>query len=216
MPTLRAVVFDLDGTFIDSTPAILESFDYAFDKLGLPKPHEDRILASIGHILEDTFAQFTDRDPHECARVYREHYARIACDKTTLLPGALEAVQRLDAAGLRIGFATSKKREYAELILDHLGALHYFASRIGPYDVSAPKPHPDCLVQSARNLAVDLGELLLVGDTRFDVEAAKAAGVPCLCVTTGYESRASLEALRPDLIVDTLDEVTDHILARRL
>lgn len=216
MPPLRAVIFDLDGTFIDSTPAILESFDYAFAKLGLPKPPEESILASIGHILEDTFAQFTNIDPHECARVYREHYARIACDKTTLLPGARESVQRLDAAGLRIGFATSKKREFAELILDHLGVLPYFASRIGPYDVAAPKPHPDCLVQSARNLGVDLGELLLVGDTRFDIEAAKAAGVPCLCVTTGYESRASLESRQPDVVVDTLDEIVDHILAARL
>lgn len=216
MPVLRAVVFDLDGTLIDSTTAIVESFFHTFHVLGESAPTRERIMETIGHTLEDSFALFTDHDPDDCARIYRERYSKIACAQTQLLPGAREALSALTDAGLKLGFATSKKLSYAELILDHLGVLDVFASRIGPYEVKAPKPDPDCLFQSAARLGVGLDELVMVGDMYFDVEAARRAGVPCLCVTTGYETREALEALSPALVADSLAEVVEHILTVRL
>jgi len=212
---IRGVVFDLDGTFIDSTPAIVESFYHTFDTLGITRPAEEAIVTSIGHILEDQFALLAECDPHECVAIYRTHYVTVARELTSLQPGAEAAAARLREAGLKIGFATSKKREYAEMILDHLGMLDYFESRIGPHDVTHPKPHPEAILKSAEQLNLNHAEFFFVGDTDFDVKAAHAAKVRCLCVTTGYNTREQLEALEPELVVDSLDEITQYILAHR-
>jgi len=212
---IRAVAFDLDGTIIDSTEAIVESFFHTFDTLGEPRPDRQVIVGSIGHLLEDQFAMLAKTDPVECARVYREYYATVMCDKTFLLPGAVETLQRLQAVGIRLGFATSKLRAYSERILEHLGVLAFFESRIGPREVSNPKPHPAAVLASAEALGVRPNELVFVGDTHFDVLAARAAGVRCLCVTTGYATRAELEALEPEAVYDSLLELTAHILDGR-
>jgi len=210
---IRAVIFDLDGTFIDSTPAIVESFEYSFERLDIDPPPRQRVIDTIGHTLEDQFALFTERDPEECTRVYRERYAEIAVAKTQLLPGAVESAARFREAGLLLGVATSKKLEYAELILDHFGVLDWFDVRTGPYQVSKPKPHPECLHKTMAGLGVSAHETFYIGDTDFDVKAAKAANVRCLAVTTGYNTREALEALGPELVADHLDEVTEYVLA---
>ncbi len=208
-----AVTFDLDGTIIDSTEAIVESFFHTFDTLGEPRPERDALVGTIGHLLEDQFALFSKRDPATCARVYREYYASVMCDKTFLLPGAREALEQLRASGMRIGFATSKLRTYSERILAHLGVLDFFESRIGPREVNHPKPHPAAVLASAEALGVPAHAMAFVGDTHFDVLAAHAAGARCLCVTTGYATRAVLEALEPEAVYDSLADVTRHLLA---
>ena len=212
---IKAVAFDLDGTLIDSTDAIVESFFHTFEALGEPPPLRHAVVDSIGYTLEDQFARLTNRDPNECVRVYRAHYATIACEKTQPLPGAEESLQRLKDAGLRIGFATSKKRTYAEMILDDMGLLGFFETRLGPHDVTHPKPHPEAVLKSLEGLQVTNDEMFFVGDTDFDVLAAMEANVRCLCVTTGYDTREKLVALAPEAVMDSLTEVTDYILAHR-
>lgn len=210
----RAVVFDLDGTFIDSTEAIVASFFHAFDTLGEPRPPRDAIVASIGHILEDQFALFTQTDPHRCAAIYREYYGQICNEVTTLMPGAQSAVARLSAAGLGLGFATSKRRAFAEQILAHLGVLDSFTARVGPDDVARPKPDPECVHRALEQLGVAAAEAVFIGDTLFDLDACAAAGVDCIAVTTGYDTRETLEGRGPLAVVDSLDEVTALVLAR--
>ena len=209
----RAAVFDLDGTFIDSTDAIIASFFHTFDALGEPRPPREVLTAGIGHVLEDQFALYTDTDPFHCTGIYRAYYGTICNEMTTLLPGARETVEQLTQAGLKLGFATSKQRAFAEQILDYLGVLDFFESRIGPGDVTHPKPHPECVQRSLDNLGVQPNECIFVGDTDFDVKACAAAGVPCIAVTTGYNTRAQLQALSPLAVLDDLHEVTDLILA---
>lgn len=212
---IRAVAFDLDGTLIDSTDAIVASFYHTFDTLGLERPPRERIVSTIGYVLPDQFGLMTDHDPDECVRVYREHYGRTACEGTTLMAGAVACLDRLRAAGLRLGFATSKKRALAEMLLEHYGILDVFECRLGPDDVARPKPHPDAVLESLKGLSVEAHEAFFIGDTVFDVRAAQAARVRCLCVTTGYDTRETLEALEPEAVFDTLDEITDYILTHR-
>jgi phosphoglycolate phosphatase len=209
---IRAACFDLDGTLIDSTEAIVESFFHTFDVIGEPRPAREAVVTSIGHILEDQFAMLTARDPGECAAIYREHYGKICLDKTFLLPGAAELLAKLAETGLPIGFATSKRRTYAEHILEHLGVLGRFSVRIGPEDVTHPKPAPEALLKAAEGFGFAPAEMVFVGDTHFDVLAARAAGMPCVCVTIGYATREALESLGPEAVYDTLGEVGEHIL----
>lgn len=211
---IRAAVFDLDGTFIDSTDAIVASFFHTFDTLGEPRPPRQALMAGIGHVLEDQFSLYTDTDPFHCTKIYRAYYGTICNEMTSLLPGAREAAERLRAAGLRLGFATSKQRHFAEQILGHLGVLEHFESRVGPGDVSHPKPHPECVHRALDDLGVQPHECMFIGDTDFDVKAAAAAGVPCIAVTTGYNTREQLEALAPLAVLDSLHEATGLILER--
>ena len=210
---LKAVIFDLDGTLIDSTEAIVLCFMHTFDALGVSRPPREEVIRLIGHPLRDQFARLTDHDPDECVRVYRARYEEVCREMTTLMPHARECLERLRGAGFLLGFATSKKLFYSELILNHLGILDFFASRIGPEEVTHPKPHPEAVLKSLEHLGARPEEAFFVGDTFFDVEAARAAGVRCLCVTTGYESRESLLDLKPEGVYDDLCSLTSHIVA---
>lgn len=211
----KAVIFDLDGTLIDSTEAIVGSMFHIFDVLGDPRPTRQAIIDSIGCPLREQLQYLTTRDLDECIGLYRPHYAETARDLTVLLPGALEILAFLKAAGIPMGLATSKKREAAEMLLEHLGVLHYLDVRIGPDEVTNPKPHPEPLLLAASLLGVAPEDAYYVGDMFFDVNAAKAAGMPCIALTTGYCSRAELEALGPEVVLNSLMEAQDY-LAQKL
>jgi phosphoglycolate phosphatase len=99
------------------------------------------------------------------------------------------------------------------MILEHLGVLDFFEVRLGPDDVAHPKPHPEVVQKALAAFGVASGEMLFIGDTHFDVMAARNAGVRCLCVTTGYNTREELEALAPEGVFDDLDELTDYMLS---
>ncbi len=212
MARLKAICFDLDGTLIDSDEAIVLSFFHACDTLGLPRPSREAIVNSIGYLLEDQIKRLLKCDPDVFAQVYREYYGKVCCEHTDLMPHAREILETLQAAELLLGFATSKRRYFAEIILRHLGVLDFFSARIGGEDVVKPKPDPEALYLVAKKLNVKPQEMMLVGDTHFDVLAAKNAGMRCVCVTLGYESRESLEELNPERIFDSLPEVCDYIL----
>ncbi|MCL4694674.1 MAG: HAD family hydrolase [Candidatus Hydrogenedentes bacterium] len=209
---ITAVCFDLDGTLIDSTEAIVESFYHTFDTFNEPRPPRDAIVNSIGYVLEEQFALLSTHDPVECTKVYRAYYETICCPKTTLMPGTRECLQALHDAGLEIAFATSKRRKYSEMILEHLGVLDFFSVRLGPDDVSKPKPDPEVVLKACEMLHVTPQQLLFVGDMHFDVLAAREAGVRCLCVTTGYATREELEALEPERVFDGLDQLTAYVV----
>lgn len=208
----QAACFDLDGTLIDSTEAIVDSFYHTFDTLGLARPPREAIVDSIGYTLEDQFTTMTEYDPHECTKVYRAYYATICRSTTTLLPGGREILERLAEAGHVLGFATSKRRHFAEEILDELGVLSFFKGRVGPEDVTHPKPHPEAFLKAAEQMGVAPEAVTIVGDTHFDVRAAQNAGMRCYAVTTGYNTRQELESLKPTGVFDTLDEVAEAIL----
>ncbi|MBI2423977.1 MAG: HAD-IA family hydrolase [Candidatus Hydrogenedentes bacterium] len=212
---IRGVLFDLDGTLIDSTGAIVTSLYHTFDTLGLPRPDRKTIVDSIGFPLAVQLGMLTSHDAGECTRIYRAHYMATANGSTTLLPGTRELLAALACAGMKIGFATSKKRSAAEMLLEHLGVLHYFEVRLGPDDVIHAKPHPEVVEKAVALMGLRLDEVLFVGDMYFDVEAGKAAGVRTIAVATGYNTRAELEALQPHAVIDSLHELLDgdgHLL----
>jgi HAD superfamily hydrolase (TIGR01509 family) len=211
---IRAVLFDLDGTLIDSTDAIVDSYFHTFDTVGVARPERQFIIDTIGHPLRKQFGMMTDHDVEECIRVYRAHYTAHACEKTSLLPGAAECLAAFQNRKLRQGFATSKKREAAEMLLAHLNVLEYMEVRVGPGDVSQPKPHPESLEKAMAELGVGPEETVFIGDMHFDILAGQAAGVTTYAVATGYASRSSLEALQPDGVFDTLLGAQDAVLKR--
>lgn len=207
MKELLAIVFDLDGTLVDSSRAIVECINYALAQKGLPPGDPQAVKRSIGTPLEEMFSSLTDADPSELVQLYRERYRRVFLQKTHLLPGVKESLQTARKRGYRLAVATTKPRYFAEPILDHLGIRGFFDAVAGAEEVRRLKPSPDLLRLAIARLGCSNDETLYVGDHPVDVAAAKAAAVNIVCVATGFWSSGELEKLKPDAVVDSLQEV---------
>lgn len=202
------ILFDLDGTLIDSTEAILESFSVAFKTFDAPVPHEDLIKAEIGHPLDDMFATLGVEaslvDAH--VKAYKMHYREISCAKTVLLPEAKEAVE-LASRHATLGVVTTKTAKYSIELLEHMGLMEYFDVLVGREDVQNPKPHPEPIFTALSKLQSDASKFWMIGDTPMDILAANAANIESVAVTCGYADEASLSEHTDKLSKSALDAV---------
>jgi len=189
---VNAILFDLDGTLIDSTEAILDGFRYAYTKFSLPVPPKERILSLIGHPLDFMFAHLgVEGSVEPFVEAYKERYRVISKNKTTLLPTAKEAIM-LAHSFAKLAVVTTKTGLYSRELLDHLGLLEFFEIVIGREDVIHPKPHPEPIIKVLHHLRTPKERAWMVGDTCLDMEAAKRAGIEAVGVSCGYGSKEQL------------------------
>jgi len=202
------ILFDLDGTLIDSTEAILESFHRTFDVLGGEHPSDRAIKALIGHTLDDMYLQvgIAPEAVDTYVRTYKEHYRRISTAKTFLLPQAREAIEAA-AAVARLGIVTTKTGLYSRELLEHFGVMDAFEVLIGREDVVHAKPHPEPVLTALQRMRADPAQSWLIGDTRLDAEAARRAGIACIGVLSGYDNEEQLRSLTPFIEKDALEAV---------
>ena len=202
------ILFDLDGTLIDSTEAILESFSVAFETFDTPVPSNEQIKAQIGHPLDDMFATFgvESSSVEDHVEAYKMHYRKISRTKTILLPNAREAVE-LASRYAMLGVVTTKTAKYSIELLEHLGLMSYFDVLIGREDVQNPKPHPEPIFKALSKLQSDRSKHWMIGDTPMDILAAKAANINSVAVTCGYADEASLLEHTENLTHSALDAV---------
>jgi len=207
MKKLSAIVFDLDGTLVDSSSAIVECMNYALEQKGLPHADPRAVTRRIGTPLEEMFSSVSDADPGELVRLYREQYRRVFLEKTHLLPAVKESLQTARERGYRLAVATTKPRYFAEPILEHLSIGSFFDAVAGAEEVPRLKPSPDLLHLALARLGCTNEETLYVGDHPVDVAAAKAAAIEVICVATGFWTREELQRLKPAGVVESLDEL---------
>jgi len=202
------ILFDLDGTLIDSTEAILESFETALGTFGEVMPDESAIKAEIGHPLDVMFRTLgvSEEKVWDHVHAYKQHYRKIACEKTLLLPGALEAIE-LASKHAVLGVVTTKTAEYSKEMLEFMNVMHYFDVLIGREDVTCPKPHPEPVLKAVSKLKADKNRCWMIGDTPMDLDAAKAAGIRSVAVTCGYTSGNVLSRYTPLLAKNALEAV---------
>jgi len=194
------ILFDLDGTLIDSTEAILESFMVAFQTFDTTVPPDEAIKAQIGHPLDAMFLTLGVEKSKvwEYVDAYKMHYRKISCAKTVLLPNAREAVM-LARKYATLGVVTTKTAKYSIELLEHMGLMQYFDVLIGREDVEHPKPHPEPIIKALSKLQRDTTKYWMIGDTPMDLLAAKAANINSVAVTCGYADE------------DTLCQYTDNV-----
>ena len=187
------ILFDLDGTLIDSTEAILESFRHSFDVHGHAHPEEEAIKALIGHPLDVMYRRLGVEEPRvwDFVATYKEHYRKISTQKTELLACARQAVEEASRFA-RLGVVTTKTGQYSKELLEHFGLMQHFEVLIGREDVEHPKPHPEPIEKALALMACEKGRCWMIGDTRLDVEAAKNAAIGWVAVTSGYDTREQL------------------------
>ncbi len=181
------ILFDLDGTLIDSTQAILQSFEYAFADHNTPCPPRARIKALIGHPLDFMFAHLGVNSDQvgDFVDSYKHKYREINRPMTSFLPGAKSAVEAA-AEFADLGVVTTKTGLYSRQLLEHMGIMHYFQVLIGREDVQNPKPHPEPILKAIHKLHGVAKHTWMIGDTPLDINAARKANIKSIAVKCGY------------------------------
>jgi phosphoglycolate phosphatase len=192
------IVFDWDGTIIDSTGTIAECIQQAAAEMGLPVPEDERARHVIGLGLRDSLLHAVPDLPEsrydDFAALYRKYFLARE-DTMRLFPGMTDLLAFLKGKHL-LAVATGKSRRGLDRALDAGGLRHYFASSRCA-DETHPKPHPAMLLELMEELDIDRDKVLMIGDTTHDLEMARAAGVDSLGVTYGAHQEAGLRACSP-------------------
>ncbi|MBU0633062.1 HAD family hydrolase [bacterium] len=206
------ILFDLDGTLIDSTEAILESFHNSYDIFGLPHPSDAEIKSLIGHPLDVMYSSLgvEEKIVWDMVDAYKEHYRVISTQKTVLLPFAREAVE-LASKNARIGIVTTKTGKYSKVLMEHFNMMQHFEILVGREDVINPKPHAEPIQKAIDFLKVEKADCWMIGDTRMDLISAKNAGIKSVAVLSEYEPIAELKK-HTDIIKSNVYEAVSSIL----
>ncbi|MTD29155.1 phosphoglycolate phosphatase [Erwinia sorbitola] len=213
---VRALAFDLDGTLTDSAPGLANAVDGALTELNLPAAGLERVSTWIGNgadilierALTWALGHAPQSDLQRDARVLMDkHYAQSADGGSLLYPGVKETLAALAAHNLPMALVTNKPTPFVGPLLQSLGIAEYFSLVIGGDDVVAKKPHPAPLFLVLGKFGLLPGELVFVGDSRNDIQAAQAAGCPCIALTYGYNYGEPIANSHPDVTLDHFNDL---------
>jgi pyrophosphatase PpaX len=202
------VLFDLDGTVIDSGAIILASMRYAAKEVLGEEPPDELLMAAVGGPgLEAQMHALAPDRVEELVRVYRAHNEPLHVE-LAFCTGIDALLVRLKDEGRRLGIVTAKRRATVTLAFDVLPLEHLFETVVGGDETKRHKPDPEPLLLAAERMAAEPSDCAYVGDSPFDIRAAKAAGMFAVAVTWGgIHERAKLEAEAPAAIVDDAEEL---------
>lgn len=203
----KTILFDLDGTLIDSTDAIVEGFEVAYKKFELTPPNDKQITELIGYPLDVMFTKLgITGDVWEYVKAYKEHYRIISREKTTLLPYAKEAIIKASSYA-KLGIVTTKTALYSQELLEHMGVMKYFDILIGRESVQNPKPHPEPILKALDFFSSHPKDTWMIGDTTLDLEAAKNAKIQSVGVLCGYGLEEELQIYTQNLKQNAFEAV---------
>ncbi len=217
MPKLTTVLFDLDGTLIDSVRLILDSYHHTLARHGQDPRTDDFWLAGLGTPLRVQFKLWAENPEQLEAMIgtYREYNLAHHDSRVTAYPGVVEMVRSIRAAGYRTGLVTSKNKPGALRGLRLVGLEDMMELVIGADDVVNPKPHPEPVEVALRQLGEAAASALYVGDSIHDMESGRAAGVKTAAVLWGPFGREHLEGSAPDYWLEKPRDLTTLLTANR-
>ena len=216
---LQAAIVDLDGTMIDTVGDFDAALRLALADLDLPPVGRDFISRTVGkgseHLLSRTLAEL-GADPTLYDRLwqgYQQHYMAVNGQQSAVYPGVVEGLAALRDAGLPLACLTNKPNAFAHPLLAKKGLEGFFRHAFGGDVFARKKPDPLPLLETCRALGSDPGRTLMVGDSRNDADAARAAGCPVVLVSYGYNHGEPAASAAPDAVIDSLAELP-ALLAR--
>ena len=212
----RLVVFDCDGTLVDSQHAIVEAMRQAFVGKRLPPPAPAAVRRLVGLSLAEAVAALLPEGGENCAALERDFRAAFLAIRQRpdhhepLFPGAAEAIDALDAAGYLLGVATGKSRRGLGATLDRVGLGNRFVT-LQTADDAPSKPNPEMLRRAMAEAGAEPEDTVFVGDTTFDMEMALGAGAAPIGVSWGYHDAGDLRVAGARLVVDTFAALPDAV-----
>ena len=213
---IRGLAFDLDGTLSDSIPGLAEAVDQALHAMGLPPAGKAYVTTWVGNgadvLMQRALFHALGRQPEatESERgreLFDRFYAQTAETGSGLFPGVRQTLETLRQQGLPLAIVTNKPTPFVAPLLESLGIAEEFSLVIGGDDVPQKKPHPAALFLVLGHFGLLPHQLLFIGDSRNDIQAAKAAGVPCVGLTYGYNYGEPISESHPDKVLDTFDQL---------
>lgn len=207
----RLIVFDWDGTLMDSTGRIVSAMQTTATKLKLPVPSVDDVRGIIGLNLNECYQRlFPEVDDHDwITEEYRYQYVEGDATPSPLFEGTAETLEYLKSQGYLLAVATGKAREGLERVLNDSGVKSMFDVTIAS-DEAQGKPHPEMLNKLMAHTKTSPEQSIMVGDTTFDLEMATKAGMPSIGVTFGAHTLDMLRRCRPQAIIDDIRELKGH------
>jgi phosphoglycolate phosphatase len=212
----ECLLFDLDGTLVDTLPDLADAVDAMLVALGRAPAGPAAVGIWVGNgmtnLLRRALSHADGREADDAllaqARThFAAHYGAHFCDRSRLYPGAAECLAWLRARRLPLGLVTNKPRTFTLPLLERLGIRDHFGVVLGGDDVPVQKPDPAPLFQAVRQLAPQAHHILMVGDSVNDVQAARNAGYPVVCLSYGYNHGQDIRLAHPDAVIDTLTEL---------
>jgi len=208
---IKYVFFDLDGTIIDSSEGIFNTWDYTLKTLGLELRDRDSLRKYIGPPLEDSFAKefgFDEEKVKEAVAIYRKSYGEKGVYETELYDGIKKLIMELASNGFNVILATSKRQSFSEETLERYGLKEYFYFISGAMVDGTRGKKADVIKHVLENAKIDnMDECIMVGDTIYDVNGAKANNMKCIGVTYGFGLEEDLKEAGADYIAHNMEEL---------
>ncbi|MCT4556555.1 MAG: HAD-IA family hydrolase [Pelagimonas sp.] len=211
---LKLVVFDVDGTLVDSQGDILTSMARAFEQVGVPVPTRESVLGIVGLSLPQAMAKLVPDLPPDTqaalVEAYKHAYAALRAEGVppVLYPGIADLLARLAQQDeLLLGVATGKSRRGLTALLNALDLPHFVTTQVA--DDHPSKPHPSMLMTALAETGVEAADAVMIGDTTYDMDMARAAGMASIGVSWGYHPKTALSGA--SVIVDTATQLEEAI-----
>lgn len=209
---VKAIVIDLDGTLLHTAPELAESANRMLRDMGRAPVSQDLLMSYIGNGIHWLVKRALTGDMHaepdtalfdQALPIFEKHYTELATQSKPF-HHVVKGLDAMKAAGFRLGCITNKLARYTDPILKSSGLAPYFEIVVAGDTLPEKKPHPMPLLHSAKFFGVPIEQLLLVGDSLSDAQAARAASCPIICVPYGYNHGEPVETLNVDAVIPDL------------
>ena len=217
----KLVLIDLDGTLVDSVPDLTYCVDSMMQALNMPLRGEAAVRTWVGNgvqrLTERALTNDLDGHPEpelldKALPIFLELYAENTSKRSRLYDGVLQGLDYLKSCpDLVIGCVTNKAAQFTIPLLTNLGIYDRFAIVISGDSLPEKKPHPLPLLHAAETFGIDPSDALMIGDSKSDVKAARAAGFKIACLTYGYNHGEDIRNYQPDIVLDSLVEIKNYI-----
>lgn len=204
----KTILFDLDGTLTDSGEGIINCVIYALERFGLPIPARESLRYFVGPPLHESFVrQGVPRErAEEAVAVYRERYVPTGMFENSPYPGVREMLEALNAEGYTLYVASSKPEWMCVQILEHFDLAKYFRQICGA-TMDTSRTNKEAVIEYLIKENSRADNMIMVGDTKFDVLGAKAHGIPCIGVSWGYGTVEEMQQAGALSIAETMEEL---------
>lgn len=203
--SINTVLFDFDGTLIDTNELIYQSFVHTFDQYGYEFT-KDEILQFNGPPLQDTFTNLNPQLAEEMIQTYRDHNAKHHDEYVSLFPNVRETLDTLQQHGFKLAIVSAKIRTGVEQGMEITDLTSYFDTIITIDDVTNPKPHPESVQKALENLHADPEQAIMIGDNYHDIKSGNQAGTKTAGVAWSVKGEAYLQQFNPTYM---LNDMTD-------